>query len=175
LKELAALMPVCAGASARLLDAARVKDEPLGSRVSVRGFLVLGQMECTLMACSTVDKETGERRRAPCCNGCSAFWRLAGLEEASATRASGATPVFLRRAGVIGVFEAGGLDCIMEAIAAGPRAEIIASGHLETARLGNYLGASAPGARSIDDATLCATGRWISPRATAAGPLPDCQ
>ena len=48
-------IPACAGVPADLLDAARIRGAPLGSRVSVRGFLVLGEAECTLMACSTTD------------------------------------------------------------------------------------------------------------------------
>jgi hypothetical protein len=161
---------------ADLLEVARLKEAPLGSRVSVRGFLVLGEAECTLKACHIVDQSTGERRPAPCCNGCQAYWRLAGLDEARApSPALGRSQIFLRPVGTVGPLEAGGMDCVMDAMAAGPRLEIIASGLWEPARMGSYFGSNAPAGRSIDDATLCATGRWISPRAKAAGPLPGCQ
>jgi hypothetical protein len=176
LQELAASIPACAGVPADLLEVARLKEAPLGSHVSVRGFLVLGNSECTLMACLTVDKSTGERRPAPCCNSCQAFWRLAGPDEARASSpAPGRSEIFLRPMGTVGPFQAGGRDCVMDAIAAGPRLEIIASGLWEPARMGSYLGSNAPAGRSIDDATLCTTGRWISPRAKAPGPLPGCQ
>ena len=116
-----------------------------------------------MKACFSVDKETGQRRDTPCCNSCGASWRLAGLDEASAGSPSGATQNQAR--GHHGCPAGGGMDCVMRALAAGPRVEIIASGLLELAPMS---------ARSIDDATLCATGRWIQPHAKAAGPLPDC-
>jgi hypothetical protein len=176
LKKLAATIPACAGVPAGLLDAARIKEVPLGSRVSVRGFLVPGAMGCTMKACFWVDPNTGERQPEPCCNGCRGFVQVAGLDEATATsQGSGATPILLRPAGSARPLETGAMDCALTALAASPREEIIASGRLEPGPMAPALGLSARDARSIGDATLCATGRWTPPPATADGGLPGCQ
>ncbi len=175
-ESLGVSLPACAGVPADLLDAARIKQAPLGSRVSVRGFLVLGEAECTLMACSTTDRQTGERRRNPCCNGCQAFWRLAGLDGASATAQAPSGPqIFLKQVGSRRPLETSAIDCVIHAIAASPRAEIIASGRLEPARMDGYLGPGASGVLAIEDVTLCATGRRSPPRGRADGDLPGCR
>jgi len=128
------------------------------------------------MACSTVDRPTGEHRRNPCCNGCQAFWRLAGLDAASATsRPSGGPQIFLKQVGSRRPLETSAIDCVIDAIAASPREEIIATGSLEPARMDGYLGPGARGALAIEDVTLCETGRRTPSRATANGGLPGCR
>jgi hypothetical protein len=78
--------------------------------------------------------------------------------------------------GSVHPLETGGNMCVINAMAASPYEEIIASGRLEPARKeARDLGVFARDARSIDYAILCATGRWTPPRATADGGVPTCQ
>ena len=176
-KELAASIPACAGVPAGLLDAARIKEAPLGSRVSARGFLVPLSMDCGMLSLFSVDPDTGEKRRVPDMNSCVGFWLLAGLDEATATsQASGATQILLRPTGSVRPLETGAKVDVFNAIATSPHEEIIASGRLEPVPiLRPALGLLARDARMIDYATLCATGRWTPPLATADGGLPGCQ
>jgi hypothetical protein len=175
LKDLAASIPGCAGVPAGVLDAARLREVRLGSRVSVRGVLVLGAGECTMKACTFVHRDGGPDS-PHCCNSCRASWLLAGLDEASADPAVLSTaPIFLRRAGEKRLLGAGAKDCVMSAMAASPREEVIASGRLESGGTGNDLGSSGRGALMIDGVTLCATGRWAPPRATPDARSPVCR
>lgn len=175
LKDLAASIPGCAGIPAGLLDAARLKDAPLGSRVSVRGVLVLGGAECTMKACTHL-RPDGRPEPAPCCNSCRALWRLAGWSSASATpTALPATEILLRRAGDKRPLVAGGKDCVMSAMAVSPREEIIASGRLEPGGAASDLASPGLDVLLIDDAALCATGGWIPQGAAADGGLPGCR
>ena len=174
LKDLAASIPGCAGVPAGLLDPARLREVPLGSRVSVRGLLVLGGGECTRMEC--LIRADGGERPATCCNGCRAPWRLAGPDDASASpTAPPTTHVFLRRAGDKRPLVAGAKDCVMKAMAASPREEVIASGRLQSGGRADDPGSSGGDALMIDDVTLCATGRWTPPPATVDADLPGCR
>jgi len=131
-----------------------------------------------MMDYSTVDSETGERRPIRCANTCGGFLLLAGPDEATAPRpASGATQILVRPTGSLRPLETGGNVCGIDALATSPHEEVIASGRLEPAprkEMGD-LGLGARDPKLIDYATLCATGRWTPPRATADGGLSGCQ
>ena len=174
-KALVASIPACDGAPGEPLEAGRMTEAALGSRVSVRGFLTIQEGGCKTMFCATIDPATGERRRAPCCNACKAFWLVDERDQPAPGRLR-ATRIFLRRAGSAHFLQNGGLDCMVATLAASPREEIIASGRLERAPV-SELGPMAmlPGTLSlaIDDATLCATGRWAPSSAPPDGGTGD--
>ncbi len=130
-----------------------------------------------MLSFSSVDPDTGEKRLVPYINSCVGLWLLAGLDEATAiSQASGATQILLRPTGSVRPLGTGAKANVFNAIAASPHEEIIASGRLEPApMLRPALGLLARDARMIDDATLCATGRWTPPLATADGDLRGCQ
>jgi hypothetical protein len=173
---LAASIPACEAVPADLIDAKRINEAPLGSRVSLRGFLVPGPMECGMVDYSTVDPDTGERRRLPCADTCGGFLLLASVDGATtATQAPGATEILVRPTGSVRPLETGGNVCVIDVLAASPHEEIIASGVLEPAPPAPERGLSARNGRLVDYATLCATGRWTPPRTTADGGLPRCQ
>ncbi len=156
-----ALRPCAAPAAA--VDPDRVVSGAVGERLAVRGVLVPDAVlsSCTEMACRELDRARHLSRGVACCNGCSAGLALRRLGDAPAPPGV-ATRVRVRLRGQAEPLSQRIKDCEFAAGVARAHPEVVVTGVVRSARTETGMPV-----RVLDDAELCATGRW-----SAAGSAP---